>query len=429
MEVNGFNSNDYLYFRITANIPYDGMILIDSFQQGDIIKIPLKSLGRYVFETKNYERITSYSLPHEIISYQAGTPFDLLEYIKMQVPFEFNRDGSLTLGFYGPYVLIDDWLEKKINSSNLSNPGNQPTCSNFDIRTIKENNEWSMQELEKFNNTQLSISNGNNNFIAEYIKNPSPIYKIHVGKYGLKFEIPFSENEKWSFDNISLLLCLLNQNFVNLIYNSFEITGPEKDEIFWSEYKDNIPNTTIRYYKIKDGICVKKIVDLCGECSLEHFGCGYSALRAIGGGYISVCEYNPNNYNLDGSIRYFCVDFSDGISDSESEKEILKIADRVPQEEAVKLYNMDIEATQMHEKQEEIKEQADYRKFKKMYEKRNPGMSEENCIVEFMKLMEQKERKARKARNDCLQQIVTGLYNAMSKLNDGQEEPNVSEKS
>ena len=105
MKVNGFNSDDYLYFRITSNIPYN-VIAFDSFQEGDIVKIPLQFLERYVFNG-NYEIITSHSLSHEIKSYPAGEPFDLLKYIKMQDPLIFDRYGSLSLYFYGPYVLIN----------------------------------------------------------------------------------------------------------------------------------------------------------------------------------------------------------------------------------------------------------------------------------------------------------------------------------
>lgn len=381
MEVNGFNSEDYLYFRIKSNIP-SGNIAIGSFQEGDIVKIPLQFIERYVFNG-NYEKITSYSLPHEIKSYPAGDSFDLLKYIKRQDPLIFNRDGSLTLYFYGPYVLINDWLKGKIESSNPS-----MFSGILGTTTIKEENLGSMEELEKLNNTQLSISNGDYNFIAEYNKNLSQIYQMPVRKHGLEFEVPFSKGEEWSFDNISLLLSLLNQNFVNLIYNSVEITGPEKDKIFFSEYKDNIPNSTIRYYCIKDGICVKKLSDLSGECSFEHFGCGYSSLRAIGSGDISVCEYNPNNFNSDGSIRCFYVDYSDGMCDY-LESEVLKIADRVPQEEAIKMYSMDIEATEMHNKQVEaeqyVKEHLSrYQKVKR----RNPSMSE----IEFMESELARER-------------------------------------
>ena len=62
---------------------------------------------------------------------------------------------------------------------------------------------------------------------------------------------------------------------------------------------------------------------------------------------------NPNNFNEDGSFKYFYVEFHEDKRDIEMEREILKIADRLSKEEAIVRYKEDLEAYKYHLKEQE----------------------------------------------------------------------------
>lgn len=55
--------------------------------------------------------------------------------------------------------------------------------------------------------------------------------------------------------------------------------------------------------------------------SLEHYGVGFQSLVIrMNGVEINTCRFNRNNFDIDGSVRYFYVDYCDNFNDRIVEK-------------------------------------------------------------------------------------------------------------
>ena len=208
---------------------------------------------------------------------------------------------------------------------------------------------------------------------------------------GISFTLPFKAGEKWNLtENIGLLFLMINQDFVKLTYECDEILGKEKEEIFYEQYKDNVPNTTTRYYKLKDDIKVKTSFELYNMFDDNNF---------------AICKYNKNNYDKDGNIRYFYVNFYDGNSDIYCENNFLKYAIRLNQDDAIEKDNEDRNAEIQYERELEALEYV-----KKHISKYKKGTNRNMTPLEFM------ESEQRKEREYLGKRLIKTLYKRMEEL-------------
>ena len=60
-----------------------------------------------------------------------------------------------------------------------------------------------------------------------------------------------------------------------------------------------------------------------GECSVDGLGCEFSSfVIRMNASMLGICKYNLDNYNKDGTVKYFYIDYNDSICDRIAEKEI-----------------------------------------------------------------------------------------------------------
>lgn len=181
------------------------------------------------------------------------------------------------------------------------------------------------------------------------------------------FKIPFQKEETWFLTNPAVSFLLLNQEFIREMYASEEILGEEKEMIFYEEYKDNIPNTKIRYYEIKEDVLVTNAHELDSEMGLEDFNHQYSSIILRMYGTLLFCKENIENYRKDLTIKTFAILYNDSVHDRDLEEEIEKIAIRIPFEEALIKYKKDIET--LNEKQERKEIEEVISKYKRKFHK------------------------------------------------------------
>ena len=106
MECNGFNSDNYRYFR--------------NIHDGTITKYSRENLKFFLFSNNFHLRIKESIEDYEIKEFDLDRPLDLLEYIDSQPPLVFKHDGYLNLNFEkGDYCLITEWLGKKLASDEI----------------------------------------------------------------------------------------------------------------------------------------------------------------------------------------------------------------------------------------------------------------------------------------------------------------------
>ena len=112
---------------------------------------------------------------------------------------------------------------------------------------------------------------------------------------------------------------------------------------------------------------------------------------------------NRDNFKEDGSIKYFYVTYDDDFSDRIAEREILKIAVRVPYKEALKRYKMDLECIKekriFDEAEEFVKRhKASYNKFIR----KNKDVTPVDFLLRERSMLEKRLVKTLKTRVDTI---------------------------
>lgn len=355
MKCNGFDSDNYRYFR--------------NLEDGMIIKYSNEELKSKLFNDNFYLRVVSNIENYQIREYPSDRPFNLLEYIKMQAPLVFKYSYILDLQFEkDEYCLVTNWLSDKLNTDEII--GWRLFSSGQTIREANQSKLEFIDEEEVIDVRTLGVVLGLDEILVESKELNIKTNNINMYKFnrGISLTIPFKENEVWSLTNPALSLALLNQKFISQMYRCEELLGTLKEQIFWEEYKDNVPGKLVRYYKLKDDVRVNKMSDLMGSLSLNDLGYNYCSLVARCNGKVNFCKYNPNNYNKDGTFRYIYVEYFDGVCDWIISREILKIADRLPYNEALEKHKEDLQAYEQYLREQEAIEyvmnhQKEYRKI------------------------------------------------------------------
>ena len=357
MKCNGFDSDNYRYFNLNKSVGFSGYTNFSygELKDNDIIKLSNKDLVNLLL-SNNYFSLKDDIYPYHIKEYPSNEPFDLFKYIRMQDAITFKRDGVVLFSFgYGEYAIISDFMKEKMNSNMLSTKLLVDT-------TIKEENERMLSLIKESEKVKL----GNSSLKEEIVPCNRQGYKFIKD---ICFELEYHKDESWSLTEPSLFLALFNQDFIRLLSNSTEIVGKDKEEIFFSEYQDNLDEMPIRYYQVKDDVKVDSLGELFNSFSLNNFNKDYhSIVVRENAKMIDICKVNRDNFKEDGSIKYFYVTYCDDFSDRIAEREILKIAVRVPYKEALKRYKMDLECIKekrlFDEAEEFVKNhKASYNKF------------------------------------------------------------------
>lgn len=375
---------------------------IHDLKEGDIIKFSNYFFERGIFNSNFDKRVRNWIEPWNITNLENDEPFDFMKYIYAQKSMVFTKDTTLTLIFEANDICyINEWLKEKLYND-ASHVGWYNGTTN-----IKAHNEYELAQLYDHEKgvfvSKTKLIEGN---IIEKLSFPIPygatdtfnIFKS-TGQT-VRLAVPVKKGEEWHLSNPAVALALFEQDFIRLLASSEEILGKEKEEIILNETKDYIPNTAIKYYKVKDGIKITKkdmFNDLSGTNFNSYLVKNYSS--------IIICEVNQNNYNEDGTIKYFSVKFHNGIRDNKIEKELEKIATCLSSEEAKEKLNEDLEAQNQFDKEQEAIEFV-----KKNMNKYKKGTNRLLSPIEFM------EQEQRKEREQLGKRLIKTLYKRMEDL-------------
>lgn len=397
MQCNGFNSDDYRYFYLEQSKDWAGFTnwSYGKLQENGIIKISKEDLKNRLFSDNYWNQIRPNIYEHEVVEYPSDQPFDLFEYISMQKAITFKWDEILTFHFdTGEYAIINQWLTQKMSS-------HTPLSRIFPEETIADKNKHVLNMV--YEEERIKVKCLEDKARKELSLEIQP--QAFKFKESTPFYLECHPGESWPLTDTSIFLSVFNQNFIRLLANSREILGKEKEEVFLREYQDNIPNTTRRYYQVKKRIHIDKVFRLMDEYSLENFGVGFDSLIVRANVVrVDTCSFNRNNFWEDGSVKYFYVEYKDNFNDRIAEKEIEKVAIRLPYEKAMQIEK---ENHIILKEKEDSQANAIYiNKHKKQYEKfckRNPQGTYEDFI--------QKERK------ELTLRLVKSLTNCSGKDN------------
>jgi len=406
MELNGFNSDDYRYFKVINDVHFGCRL----YKKGAIIKFNQDNFKKNLFNT-NYDMIISNAFSYisreyipKFKPYPVNEPFNLIKYINMQEKIRIPQDCNLNITIEkNKFLIIDKWLNEKINNEDLFSPID---ILDYGVNNSKQLNKhiftpFSTEELIPVFNLLRTLQQNHNHSDQQSLCNISKEKfktQVYKNKGHRKFiNLNFKKGEIVSPSNPGIAMLILNQDFINLITNSTEIIGIEKEQIFENEYKDNIPYEPIRYYKFKDGIKLKtnEIRGLYWDMDNTFYRLYPNSDYNIN--HISIPFINPDEISLDnnGYVKYFSIYYGesyygDGTEDYLAENEILKIADRLPQDEAIKHYKAKKYAEALYKREKTADEYI--KKHKSRYEKvrrKNPNITP----IQFMDSEIEKDKK------------------------------------
>ena len=375
---------------------------IHDLEEGDIIQLSNYFFERGIFNSNFLNKVRNWIEPWNILHFGNDEPFDFMKYIYAQKPMVFTDDITLTLIFdENDVCYINKWLKEKIYD-------NAPHIGWLNgTTTIKSHNEYELSQLydsEKgilLSDTKLIEGNTIEKLSFPITYGASDTFNIFKSTgQTVRLAVPVKKGEEWHLSNPAVALALFEQDFIRLLAVSEEILGKEKEEIIINETQDYVPNTTIKYYKIKEGIKITKedmFSDLSGANFNSYLVKNYSS--------IIICDFNKNNFNEDGTIKYFSIKFHHGMRDNKIEKELAKIATCLPSEEALEKLNEDMEAIHQHEKEQEAIEFV-----KKNMNKYKKGTNRLLSPIEFM------EQEQRKEREQLGKRLIKTLYKRMEDL-------------
>lgn len=389
MECNGFDSSKFRYFRLKKEDKEykeysTSFIVFPYLKENMVFKMSDDSLYENIFSNTFYRCIQKHLENFEVKRLSNENLFDVIEFLTIQDDLVIDADYQTEFSYEtGCFCVIDSWLKEKMNDKDLykltrfSDPKSLAE-RNAEVFSYVDDDERLPDDIIKSKALALmkntDLANSSNAEIYKFKTNTPIHFNLHKG-------------EVLKLSNPVIALALIDQDYLKLLANSEEILGEEKEKYFLSDFKDFIPGTKRKYYKLKDRIRIKDIYDISDPFRFRSFKCNFK--NDLVGGYCKVgfCKHNSENFRDDGTIAYFYVDYRAGISDSVVENELLKIADCLSQEDAIIRKNMDVQAIERYNLEQRALEYVKNHKAKY-----NKGANRLLTPVQFLEQEEEKEK-------------------------------------
>ncbi len=379
MELNGFNSNDYIYLQFNNDFedPYDHKI----HKKDQITRFSIEGLRNLLLDKKYYGDII------ELIPKENITKYDLLPYQVYEGALvkEAGRINQVNIRS-NDLIIIDDEFKRRFHSNRIGG-----TCFgsfSYNDANTEELNKITKKETiydskSKFLNQEnksltclglqcLDSSRNLNNLLKQ-----NNIEKIYKTNYTFDLYIDTKTDDFLSFKYPSIALLFMDNKWAKFIANTHFLTPEEELIQFKKDFEHRI-SCGRTYYKLNDNIKIKNINDFQKK---KFFPKNFD-YEMFFDNIITLFGWNElDNYDLDndGYVRYVWIK-----NDKELEEEILKIASICNLDEANDHYE--------HFKQREKLENKAFhyyckhkRIFKRM-KKENPNLT----YIEFMTLNEEK---------------------------------------
>lgn len=382
MELNGFNSDDYIYLQFNNDFEDHNYI---NYKKGQITRFSVEGLRNLLLDKKYYGDIIEL-IPKENITKYDLLPYQVYEGALVKEAGKINQVNIRS----NDLIIIDDEFKRRFHSNRIGG-----TClGSFSY------NDVNTEELEKITRKETIYNAKSRSLIQDSQKknealkclglqlldNPrsldnllkqNNIEKIYKTNYTFDLYIDTKTGDFLSFKYPSIALLFMDNEWANFIANTHFLTPEEELIEFRKDFENRILcNRT--YYKLNDNIKIKNITDFQKK---KFFPKNFD-YETFFNNRITFFGWNElDNYDLDndGHVRYVWIK-----NNKELEEEILKIARVCNLDEANDHYE--------HFKQREKLENAafhyycNHKKVYKRMKKGNPTLT----YIEFMKLNEDK---------------------------------------
>lgn len=378
MELNGFNSDDYIYLQFNNDFEDHNYI---NYKKGQITRFSVEGLRNLLLDKKYYGDII------ELISKENLTKYDLLPYQVYEGALvkEAGRINKVNIRS-NDLIIVDDEFKRRFHSDRIG--GTCLGAFSYNKANKEELNKITRKETI-YNSKSKSLSQNNEALVClglqclgtsknlDNLLKQNNIEKIYKTNYTFNLYIDTNTGDFLSFKFPSIALLFINNKWARFVANTHFLTPEKELEEFKKDFENRI-SCGRKYYKLNDNIKVKNIIDFKNKDLFpEDFN--YETFfdkRITFFGWNELDDYDLDN---DGYIRYVWIK-----NNKELEEEILKIA---------KVCNLD-EANDHYEhfkQREKLEKEAfhyycNHKRVYKRMKKENPNLT----YIEFMKLNEYK---------------------------------------
>lgn len=325
MEVNEFNSDNYIYLKLNNDFESKNYDL----KKGRILRFLRSNL-----EDKVYSRLISQGISEGLQYNRKKEVLDadiLPHQVNNSISFKENTRASLILWPHERYCLNDWMMEHLTNSEEFERDfsrGFYGKCKDINLDAIKRG-------------------------CIEALPDKNRLPMIEVGKDNVELIFNFKKGEELDFQDPGVMSLLIDHEMGGLLSNSSVIEGKEKDELFISDFQnaffdsdgisDDDDHCIYHYYKVNDDIKAKSFTDFP---------------------YIYV---NVASYDTEGFINYIYMETFSRMDFSRYWEETIKeFAQEVPLEDAKIMHRERLRL-------EKIKEEEQMKEWEKEEKERKKG--------------------------------------------------------
>lgn len=319
MELNGFNSDDYIYLQFNNDYK--------DYKQGQIIRFSIQELRKLLLNDRisMYDRYFDYT-PKENISKKDLLPHQIYKnaIVKENAAINFLRI------FKGDVIIINDFIKQKLLSN--KDIGFSLASHNLLIENTSILNGLTDDEI-LYDKTTKQLT-GNIDNLAFNISNKD-LYRL-IKKYNISqifmprdyLELYFDLNigDVLPFTDPAIALLFTDQSYAKLLANTHILEGTKELEQFQSDFSICVGNN-LRYFKLNKNIKIKTLEDFKKKELFPNDFNNEIFMKNLGYLYYN----NIDKFDLDenGFIRFVHI-----YDNRTLEDEILKIARRATIDEA-----------------------------------------------------------------------------------------------
>ncbi len=348
MQLNGFDSDDYIYLKVLKDTKLpDGFYM--SVNKGTILKYRVQDLKELLLRKRVRDNLDITF--NENCSKYSLLPWEVYKEVKSK--YSCILRVALPAGTKIPFT---PWIIKKFFADETM-AWNKRTLSKLYDEEISQITPKDNNMLEIFNDKKV-------NELESLQENSMTLITL---AYTEDFKIPLEKGEILDFNDPGVTLFLSDTTIVNFLASCMLINEEEKLKLFKQEYQNRLPNG-YRYFRLRDDIPIEVSDIEKPNFYMQKNNFDFDAYTFVTKGWYGYNKYQQENKN----IRYLWVN-----NDKLSEDEILKIADEVSLAQAQELYKQE-----MIDKQEyELRQKAilycleNKRKWQKAKQK-NPHLTE-----------------------------------------------------
>lgn len=318
MILNGLNSDDYVYLRLTENtkIPY-GFI---EFPKGTIVRFSIDFLRQRLWkwqvreeffereiDSKTYEKTDKYY--YLDTSLNENIPSTELVPTKQYKSVRAKRDFDIVLPVqYGDLLVMNDWLKNKLSEDV---PFVRSKMQFMDYRNVGHFNEDFFKNGNMISSPYISKETpmGIDFEIFQYqTSDELTAYDSDDGriicKSGDAVCLQFKEGEEIDFSNPAVSLLFLDQEYVKFLLKTEVLSEEEKIEQFIKDFSEWLSEAGRKYYRIYDWIKIKTLRDITDHEIFETIRKRIPDFENVFYNNYNYSQYDDFDFDENGYLRY-----------------------------------------------------------------------------------------------------------------------------